>query len=392
MLLDMKPLATPKPVTEIDFSQFPSPCYVLDEARLRRNMEILDRVQQESGAKIICALKGYSLWASFGIVKQYLHGTTASGLYEAKLGHEEFGGEVHVYSPAFTESDMGEILQIADHLSFNSFSQWQRFKPMVQNASRKVSCGIRINPEYSEVETPLYDPCVPFSRLGVPKSEFKPELLDGLEGLHFHSLCGKGADTLERTVAVIEQNFGEYLPRIKWVNFGGGHHITKASYDVDGLIAVVKRFREKWGVEVILEPGEAVGWQTGWLVSSVVDTLHNGMPIGILDISVSAHMPDCLEMPYRPEILGAGEAGEKPHTYRLGGTTCLAGDVIGDYSFTKPLEVGSTVVFDDMIHYTIVKTTMFNGVKHPSIGILREDGSFDVVREFGYEDFKARNS
>jgi carboxynorspermidine decarboxylase len=388
----MKPIAKPKPISDIDFTQFPSPCYVLDEARLRRNMEILDRVQQESGAKIICALKGYSLWASFGIIKQYLHGTTASGLYEAKLGHEEFGGEVHVYSPAFTEGDMGEILEIADHLSFNSFSQWQRFKPMVQNSSRKVSCGIRINPEYSEVETPLYDPCVPFSRLGVTKAEFKPELLDGLEGLHFHSLCGKGADTLERTVAVIEQNFGEYLPRMKWVNFGGGHHITKASYDVDGLIAVVRRFREKWGVEVLLEPGEAVGWQTGWLVSSVVDTLHNGMPIGILDISVSAHMPDCLEMPYRPEILGAAEAGELPYTYRLGGTTCLAGDVIGDYSFEKPLEVGSTVVFDDMIHYTIVKTTMFNGVKHPSIGILREDGSFDVVREFGYSDFKARNS
>jgi carboxynorspermidine decarboxylase len=388
----MKPIANPKPIDQIDFSQFPSPCYVLDEARLRRNMEILDHVQQQSGAKIICALKGYSLWASFGMIKQYLHGTTASGLYEAKLGHEEFGGEVHVYSPAFTESDMAEILGIADHLSFNSFSQWQRFKPMVQQANRKVSCGIRINPEYSEVETPLYDPCVPFSRLGVTKAEFKPELLDGLEGLHFHSLCGKGADTLERTVAVIEQNFGEFLPRMKWVNFGGGHHITKASYDVDGLIAVVKHFREKWGVEVILEPGEAVGWQTGWLVSSVVDTLHNGMPIGILDISVSAHMPDCLEMPYRPEILGAAEAGELPHTYRLGGTTCLAGDVIGDYSFKKPLEVGSTVVFDDMIHYTIVKTTMFNGVKHPSIGILREDGSFDVVREFTYSDFKARQS
>ncbi|MFN3266489.1 MAG: carboxynorspermidine decarboxylase [Deinococcales bacterium] len=388
----MKPRASPKPVSAIDFAAFPSPCYVLDEARLRRNMEILDQVQQQSGAKIICALKGYSLWASFDIIKQYLHGTTASGLYEAKLGHEEFGGEVHVYSPAFTEPDMQEILEIADHLSFNSFSQWQRFKPMVQNSSRKVSCGIRINPEYSEVETPLYDPCVPFSRLGVTKAEFKPELLEGLEGLHFHSLCGKGADTLERTIAVIERNFGEFLPRMKWVNFGGGHHITKAGYDVESLIAVVKRFREKWGVEVILEPGEAVGWQTGWLVSSVVDTLHNGMPIGILDISVSAHMPDCLEMPYRPEVLGAAEAGVLAHTYRLGGTTCLAGDVIGDYSFEKPLELGTRVVFDDMIHYTIVKTTMFNGVKHPSIGILRENGSFDVVREFGYSDFKARNS
>ncbi len=387
-----KPTAQPKPISEIDFSQFPSPCYVLDESRLRRNMEILDRVQLESGAKIICALKGYSLWASFGIIKQYLHGTTASGLYEAKLGHEEFGGEVHVYSPAFTEDDMGEILGIADHISFNTFSQWTRFRQMVKDAPRHVSAGIRVNPEFSEVETPLYDPCVPFSRLGVTKAEFRPDLLEGLDGLHFHSLCGKGADTLERTIAVIEQNFAEFLPQVKWVNFGGGHHITKASYDLDGLIRVIKAFKEKWGVEVILEPGEAVGWQTGWLVSSVVDLMHNGMGIGILDISVSAHMPDCLEMPYRPEILGAGEALEKPHTYRLGGTTCLAGDIVGDYSFDQPLEIGSRLVFDDMIHYTIVKTTMFNGVKHPAIGILRENGSFDVVREFTYEDFKARNS
>lgn len=387
-----KPIANPKPISEIDFSQFPSPCYVLDEARLRRNMEILDRVQQESGAKIICALKGYSLWASFGIIKEYLHGTTASGLYEAKLGHEEFGGEVHVYSPAFTEADMGEILEIADHLSFNSFSQWTRFREMVKNAPRQVSCGIRINPEFSEVETPLYDPCVPFSRLGVTKAEFRPELLEGLEGLHFHSLCGKGADTLERTITVLEANFAEYLGKVKWVNFGGGHHITKASYDVDGLIQVIKAFKAKWNVEVILEPGEAVGWQTGWLVSSVVDLMHNGMGIGILDVSVSAHMPDCLEMPYRPEILGAGEPLEKAHTYRLGGTTCLAGDIVGDYSFEKLLEIGDRLVFDDMIHYTIVKTTMFNGVKHPAIGILRENGSFDVVREFTYEDFKARNS
>ncbi len=388
----IKPIANPKPVSEIDFSQFPSPCYVLDESRLRRNMEILDRVQLESGAKIICALKGYSLWASFGIIKQYLHGTTASGLYEAKLGHEEFGGEVHVYSPAFTEDDMSEILEIADHISFNSFSQWTRFRETVKNAPRRVSAGIRVNPEFSEVETPLYDPCVPFSRLGVTKAEFKPDLLEGLDGLHFHSLCGKGADTLERTIAVIEANFAEFLPQVKWVNFGGGHHITKASYDVDGLIRVIKAFKEKWDVEVILEPGEAVGWQTGWLVSSVVDLMHNGMGIGILDISVSAHMPDCLEMPYRPEILGASEALEKPHTYRLGGTTCLAGDIVGDYSFDKPLEIGQQLIFDDMIHYTIVKTTMFNGVKHPAIGILRENGSFDVVREFTYNDFKQRNS
>jgi carboxynorspermidine decarboxylase len=390
--------ANVRPITEIDFNPFPSPCYVLDESRLRHNMEILDRVQRESGAKIICALKGYSLWKSFGIIKQYLHGTTASGLYEAKLGREEFGGEVHVYSPAFTPDDMTQILEIADHLSFNSFSQWTRYREQVKNAPRAISAGIRINPEFSEVETPLYDPCVPFSRLGVTKHEFDralgadPTALDGLEGLHFHSLCGKGSDTLERTVEVIERNFGAFLSRVKWVNFGGGHHITKSSYDVDLLIKVVKKFIEKWNVEVILEPGEAVGWQTGWLVSSVVDTLHNGMDIAVLDVSVSAHMPDVLEMPYRAEILNAGEPGERAHTYRLGGTTCLAGDVMGDYSFDALLKVGSRVVFDDMIHYTIVKTTMFNGVKHPAIGILRENGSFDVVREFSYEDFKHRNS
>jgi carboxynorspermidine decarboxylase len=381
-----------RPLESIDFTTFPSPCYVLDESRLRHNMEILNRVQLESGAKIICALKGYSLWASFGIIKEYLHGTTASGLYEAQLGRETFGGEVHVYSPAFTPNDMTQILELADHISFNSFSQWTRFREMVKNAPRAISAGIRINPEYSEVETPLYDPCVPFSRLGVTRSEFKPELLEGIEGLHFHSLCGKGADTLERTIDVIEQNFGEFLPRMKWVNFGGGHHITKANYDVERLIKVIKAFKAKWNLEVILEPGEAVGWQTGWLVSSVVDTLRNGMDIAVLDISVSAHMPDCLEMPYRPDILNAAEPLEKPHTYRLGGTTCLAGDVVGDYSFDQKLEVGDTVVFDDMIHYTIVKTTMFNGVKHPSIGILREDGSFDVVREFTFEDFKNRQS
>lgn len=388
----IKPLAQVRPISEIDFSQFPSPCYVLDESRLRRNMEILDRVQHESGAKIICALKGYSLWASFPLIRQYLHGTTASGLYEAQLGREEFGGEVHVYSTAFTDSDFTEVLELADHISFNSFSQWQRFKQQVQNSPRAVTCGIRINPEFSEVETDLYNPCIPGSRLGVTRTEFRPDLLDGLEGLHFHSLCGKGSDSLERTLQVIERNFGEFLPQMKWVNFGGGHHITKASYDVDLLIRLVKAFREKWDVEVILEPGEAVGWQTGWLVSSVVDLMHNGMDIALLDISVSAHMPDCLEMPYRPEILTGAWPGALPHTYRLGGTTCLAGDIIGDYSFDNKLELGTRLVFDDMIHYTIVKTTMFNGVKHPSIGILREDGSFDVVREFSYADFKNRMS
>lgn len=379
-----------RPLEDIDFAAFPSSCYVLDETRLRRNLEILDSVQKASGAKIVCALKGYSLWASFPMLQKYLKGTTASGPWEARLGRETFGGEVHVYSPAFTDEDFSEVLELADHISFNSFGQWQRFKG--QLAGRPISCGIRINPEFSEVEVDLYNPCVPHSRLGVTRAEFRDDLLDGIEGLHFHSLCGKGSDSLERTLAVIEANFGHLLPSMKWVNFGGGHHITRADYDVERLIALIQKFRKTWDVDVILEPGEAVGWQTGWLVSEVVDVMRNGMDVALLNVSVSAHMPDCLEMPYRPEILGADLPGVKKYTYRLGGSTCLAGDIVGDYSFDQPLEVGSRIVFDDMIHYTIVKTTMFNGVKHPSIGILREGGSFDLIRTFTYGDFKHRNS
>ncbi|MFN8510638.1 MAG: carboxynorspermidine decarboxylase [Deinococcaceae bacterium] len=387
----MMPIQTEvRPLEDIDFAAFPSSCYVLDETRLRRNLEILDSVQKASGAKIVCALKGYSLWASFPMLQKYLLGTTASGPWEARLGRETFGGEVHVYSPAFTDEDFSEVLELADHISFNSFGQWQRFKG--QLAGRPISCGIRINPEFSEVEVDLYNPCVPHSRLGVTRAEFRDDLLDGIEGLHFHSLCGKGSDSLERTLAVIEANFGHLLPSMKWVNFGGGHHITRADYDVERLIALIQTFRKTWDVDVILEPGEAVGWQTGWLVSEVVDVMRNGMDVALLNVSVSAHMPDCLEMPYRPEILGADLPGVKKYTYRLGGSTCLAGDIVGDYSFDKPLEVGSRIVFDDMIHYTIVKTTMFNGVKHPSIGILREKGTFDLVRTFTYGDFKHRNS
>jgi carboxynorspermidine decarboxylase len=381
-----------KPTSQIDFTALPSPCFVLDEARLKRNLEVFDFVQRESGAKIILAFKGFSMWSAFDTVRQVLPGATASSLWEAQLAKQEFQREVHVYCVAYSHDEFPKMLEVADHLSFNSFSQWQRFKPVVQATSRHVSVGLRINPEYSEVGTDLYNPSMPFSRLGVTRAEFKPELLDGIEGLHFHTLCENNSDVLERVLERFEESFGEFLPRMKWVNFGGGHLMTRADYDIERLVRVIKRFRERWGVDVILEPGSAVAWQTGWLVSSVLDVTKNQKNIGLLDISVSAHMPDCLEMPYRPNVLGAGLPGELGYDYVLGGTTCLSGDVAGEYSFAQPLEIGQRVVFDDMIHYTMVKTTTFNGVKHPGIGILRENGSFELKREFHYEDFKGRLS
>jgi carboxynorspermidine decarboxylase len=376
----------------IDFSKIPSPCFLLDEARLKRNLEVLEYVQKESGAKIILAFKGFAMWSTFDLVRQYLPGATASSLNEALLAKHEFKGEVHTYLPAYSDAEFPEILELSDHLVFNSFSQWERFKPQVQASSRHVSCGIRINPEYAEVETDMYNPTMPYSRLGVTRKEFREDLMDGLEGLHFHSLCEKNSDTLERTLAVVEKNFADTLKKVKWVNFGGGHLMTRSDYDIPRLIKVIRAFRERWDVDVILEPGSAIAWQTGWLVSTVLDVMRNEKDIALLDISASAHMPDTLEMPYRPNILHADYPDKKAHTYLLGGTTCLSGDIIGEYSFDKPLEIGSRVVFDDMIHYTMVKTTTFNGVKHPSIGILREDGKFELLREFGYEDFKARLS
>ncbi len=388
-------MSTIRPTDSINFSEIPSPCFVLDESRLLKNLELIRRVQDEAGCKIITAFKGFSMWSTFPLVRQYVAGATASSLNEAILAKEEMQKEVHVYLPAYSEEDFPKILELADHLSFNSFSQWEHFKPQVDAARAKgkhVEVGIRINPEYAEVETDMYNPAGPFSRLGVTRKNFREDLLEGVDGLHFHTLCEKDSDTLERTLKVVEEKFGEFLPRMKWMNFGGGHLMTRAGYDIDRLIRVVKTFREKWNLDVILEPGSAFGWQTGWLVSSVLDIVHNEKDIALLDISVSAHMPDCLEMPYRPFALGSGEEGEKQNGYILGGTTCLAGDIIGRYSFDEPLKIGSRVVFDDMIHYTMVKTTFFNGVKHPSIGIIRLDGKFDLVKSFGYEEFKAKLS
>lgn len=378
----------------LDIAQVPTPAYVLEEARLKDNLRLLGRVQAESGGKIILALKGFAFWSAFPWVREVLHGATASSLHEARLAHEEMGREVHVYSVAYSDTEFREIVPIADHLVFNSFSQWQRFKPVVEAAKREgraISCGIRVNPGHSEIETPLYDPCYAGSRLGVTREQFRPEALDGIAGLHFHAHCGNDSDTLERVLASFERLYGEFLPRMQWVNFGGGHHITKAGYDVERLIRLIRDFRTKWDVDVYLEPGEAVGWRTGPLVASVLDIVHNGLAIAILDTSATAHMPDTLEMPYRPEIRGAADPGELPYTYRLGGVTCLAGDVIGDWSFAEPLKIGDKLVFEDMIHYTIVKNTTFNGVQLPSLCIWTEQGELQVKRQFGYEAYKLRN-
>jgi len=374
----------------IDYSEVPSPCYVLEESRLLRNLEILSKVQKKGNAKIICALKGFSFWKTFPLVSKHLNGATASSLNEVLLAHQKMGKEVHVCAPAYMAGEIRQILSHATHITFNSFSQWNLYKK--ETLKKKVSAGIRINPEYSSIDVDLYNPAGRYSRLGVTIKEFKPELLDGIEGLHFHALCEQNADALEAVLEKICEDFGEWIPKMKWMNFGGGHHITRADYDVERLINILNKFHKKYpGVEVILEPGEAVGWQTGELVSSVLDIVHNEIDIAILDVSIAAHMPDCLEMPYRPTVLNSGMIWIKPHTYRLAGNSCLAGDIAGDYSFDKPLKVGSRIIFLDMIHYTMVKTTFFNGVKHPSIGIWKNN-RFNLVKKFSYESFRDKLS
>ncbi|MCL5050637.1 MAG: carboxynorspermidine decarboxylase [Firmicutes bacterium] len=370
--------------------RIPSPCYVLDEAKLKANLELMQRVQQESGASIILALKGFAMWSAFPLVSQYLKGCTASSAWEAELAADTFGSEVHAYSPAYKEKDMQSILKHCNHISFNSLSQWQRYAAAAKDAG--ISVGIRINPEQPEADTELYDPSAPGSRLGILSQQLEGQDLSGIEGFHVHNLCECDSFALERTLAAVEQKFGQYLHQLKWINLGGGHLMTRQGYDVEHLIAQLKRLRETYDVEVILEPGSAVAWQTGPLVCEVVDIVENAGQIAILDISATAHMPDVLEMPYRPKITAAGEPDELAHTYRLGGNSCLAGDVIGYWSFEQPLQAGDRLIFEDMMHYTMVKTTFFNGVEHPSIGILRSNGEFELVREFSYEDFKGRLS
>ena len=382
--------------SRFDATRVPSPCFVVDVAAVEANLQILNRVQRESGAKVLAALKAFSCWSLAPLFKQYVSGTCASGLHEARLGREEFGGEVHCYSAAYKEADLIEILRVADHVVFNSFSQWQRFKPLAMAAKKdrpQLHFGIRINPEHSEGEVALYDPCAPCSRMGVPLSQFNADLLDGISGLHFHTLCQQDLPPLQRTLAAVEEKFGPYLAQMEWVNFGGGHHISRDDYQVDELIQMVKDFSHRYDVQVYLEPGEAVAIHSGVLVAEVLDVLWNGMHQAILDTSATCHMPDVLEMPYRADILGAGMPEEFPYTYRLGGMTCLAGDVIGDYSFAEPLHPGQRLMFDDMAHYTMVKTTTFNGINLPSIALWdsRTD-ELRVIRKFGYEDFKTRLS
>ncbi|WP_287817085.1 carboxynorspermidine decarboxylase [Idiomarina sp.] len=370
--------------------EIPSPCYVLDEKLLRKNLELMQKVQEQSGADIILALKGYAMWSAFPLIRQYLKGCTASSVWEAKLAAEEFSREVHAYAPAYKKEDIDELLPLVNHLSFNSISQWHKYRE--QTAAVGVSIGLRINPEHQEAETELYDPSAPGSRLGIRASELQQQDLTGVEGLHVHNLCECDSFALERTLDAVESRFGEQLKQMKWLNLGGGHLMTRQGYDVDHLIKQLKRLRETYDLQVILEPGSAVAWQTGPLVCEVVDIVENQGQIALLDISATAHMPDVLEMPYRPVITGAGLPAEKAFNYRLGGNSCLAGDVIGEYSFDQPLAVGDRLVFEDMMHYTMVKTSFFNGVQHPAIGILRESGQFDCVRQFSYEDFRNRLS
>jgi carboxynorspermidine decarboxylase len=381
---------------KLDTRRVPSPCFVVDEVSIEENLMVLDRVQRASGAKILLALKAFSMFSLAPLVMRYLKGTCASGLHEARLGREEFGGEVHTFCAAFTEPELAEVLEISDHVVFNSPSQWARFARLARAAAERrpgLRLGLRVNPEHSEGEVPLYDPCAPFSRLGMPRARFPADALDGISGLHFHTLCEQNVGPLQRTVAAFEAKFGEFIPGMEWINFGGGHHVTRPDYDVDALIRLVSEFQARHGVQVYLEPGEAVALHAGILVSEVLDLPWNGMPLAILDTSATCHMPDVIEVPYRPKVIDAGEPGAHPHTYRLGGQTCLAGDVIGDYSFPEPLRVGQRLAFEDMAHYTMVKTNTFNGIRLPGIAIWNSaTDRIRVVREFGYEDFKGRLS
>ena len=371
----------------IDIRDVETPIFITDMGALEKNLQLLASVQKRAGCTILLALKGFAQWSTFSLVKKYLAGATSSSVAEARLAREELGGEVHAYAPAYSDGEMRELVTLADHIVLNSPAQWKRHRAVIERAG--ASAGLRCNHEHPEAEVALYDPAGACSRLGTTRANITD--VDGLDGLHFHTLCQNNSDALERAVGAFEQKFGDLIPRMKWINFGGGHHITRPDYDIERLVRVVKGFREKWGKPVYLEPGEAIALGAGVLVASVMDTFHNGCDIAILDTSATAHMPDVLEMPYRPVIVGAGEPGGKKHTYRLGGLTCLAGDVIGDYSFDRPLEIGDKLVFLDMAHYTMVKTTTFNGVRLPSIA-THEHGKIVVHRRFGYRDYKDRLS
>lgn len=379
-------------MTEVELAQLPSPCYLLEEVRLRRNLELISRVARESGCRFILALKGFAMWSAFPLVRHYLPGCAVSSLAEAQLAHNHFGGHLHLYAPAFSDQEFPILLRLADRISFNSLSQWWRYaKPTL---AAGVSAGLRVNPEIDEVAVDMYNPCSPQSRLGIPAAELGNTLPEGVAGLHLHALCECGVESTEALIDAVETRFGHLLGSLHWLNLGGGHLLTRAGYDLARLIHLLRGFgRRHPGVELVLEPGSAVAWDCGPLVASVLDLIsRGGVEIAILDTSATAHMPDVLEMPYRPEVRGGAFPGEKRYSYRLGGVSCLAGDVIGDYAFDHPLVVGERVIFEDMLHYTMVKSTLFNGLRHPAIAIRREGGRIEVVRRFGYADYEGRLS
>ncbi len=370
------------------FEDLRTPCYVVDEERLEENLRLLRGLAERTGARVLLAQKAFSMFAVYPLVRRYLDGTAASGLYEARLGHEEFGGETHVFSPAYREDEFAELAALCDHIVFNSPAQLRKFA----SAAGGKKLGLRINPELSTQERAIYDPCSPGSRLGATAAALEGESLAGVTGLHFHTLCEQDADALEATLDAVEGKFGKYLDGMEWINFGGGHHITRPGYDLPRLERCIRRMREKYGLTVYLEPGEAVALNAGVLVSTVLDVVHNGLDIAIIDASAACHMPDVLEMPYRPPLEGSGRPGEKPYDCRLGGPTCLAGDIIGDYSFDRPLRPGDRLVFGDMAIYTMVKNNTFNGMRLPDIVLKRRGGEYEIVRSFGYADFKGRLS
>lgn len=377
----------------IDYSKVPSPCYVIDEERLRKNLSLIKHVADSSGAEIILAFKGFAMWSVFPVVREYISGAAASSIHEARLCFEEMGAPAHTYAPAFRREEFGTILRYSSHITFNSFAQYRKFTPVLKQEGKHISPGLRINPEYSEIAHGIYNPCSPGSRLGVTAAELAGGLPEGVEGLHFHVLFESDSYTLEKVLAVVEEKFGHLLPRLKWINMGGGHLMTRKDYDRDHLISLLRRFREKYGIHIILEPGSAFAWETGELVATVEDIINrDGIMTAILDVSFTAHMPDCLEMPYKPVIIGAFDPVPGKPTYRMGGNSCLSGDFMGDWSFHRELQPGDRIVFWDMIHYTMVKTTTFNGVPHPHIGIWTSDQKFRLVREFEYEDYRNRLS
>jgi len=377
----------------IDYNILPSPCYVIDEERFRKNLELIRQVSVESGAEIILAFKGFAMWGVFPILREYISGAAASSVDEARLCFEEIGTPAHTYSPVYKKSEFKSIIEYSSYITFNSLNQFRKYSTYLQEYSKNISAGLRINPEYSEVSHGLYNPCSPGSRLGVISDDLKDGLPEGIEGLHFHVLFESDSYALEKVLQIVEVKFGKFFPRLKWINLGGGHLMTRKDYNINHLVKILKKFREKSGLHVILEPGSAFAWETGELVSTVEDVIENkGIKTAILDISFTAHMPDCLEMPYKPKIAGATEPVFGKPTYKMGGNSCLSGDVVGDWSFDSEIKPGDRIIFRDMIHYTMVKTTTFNGVRHPSIGIWTMDGKFKLIREFGYEDYKNRLS